>query len=276
MAHNANLPAIKERLWNGAVEARLLFHTEGSSSPRELVLSLHRNLYWPLQYGVIAAYFSRHVPENAAKPLWLAYKGTPIKWNLPVGVLYDLTFHGTDTIWPLTVHFDDYPAESIIPFIYSANGLIDYHRSLKEVVVNQLKQSCFVLHGNSKPIMNLGKDESNDFWDAIVQHNLSTFTAINAKITPKTPHRIPVKIYYKDSVIQAPILPQEAGSPTLLKDTLARLIPGFDERALAHVHGIDVDSLLTQRESLLAEIWSIFRHLDNFLYVIVRENESSY
>lgn len=251
-----------------------MFQPEGSFSSTELVLNVHRNLYWPLQYGLIADYFARYAPENATKPLWLAYKGTPIKWNLPVGVLYDLLFHDSSTIWPLSVHFDDYPLETVIPFIYTERAHVDYHRLLKEVVVNQLKQSCFVLHGNSKPMMSLSKDESNDFWDAIVHHNLSMYTEINGKITPKTPQRVPVKIYYKDSVIQAPIFPlvKETENPTLLRETLLLLIPDFEKNALAHVHGIDIDSLLRQSELLLVEIWRIFKHLDNFLYIVVRES----
>ena len=38
--------------------------------------------------------------------MWLEYEGMPLKWHIPVGVLYDLYRGADDALpWQITVHF---------------------------------------------------------------------------------------------------------------------------------------------------------------------------
>ncbi|ETW08282.1 hypothetical protein, variant 3 [Aphanomyces invadans] len=46
--------------------------------------------------------------------VWFEFKGMPLKWQLPFGVLYDL--HGDGMLpWAITVHFQGYPSQHLLP-----------------------------------------------------------------------------------------------------------------------------------------------------------------
>ena len=77
------------------------------------------------------------VAENAASgnisdaEIWLDFEGTPIKWHIPVGVLYDqfcvlnndnnlsemlLSSYSAMLPWNLTVHFSKFPEHEILHY----------------------------------------------------------------------------------------------------------------------------------------------------------------
>ena len=54
--------------------------------------------------------------ENAECEVWFDYQGTPLKWHLPVGVLFDqiCVLNPVLPPWNITVHYDDFPQSEII------------------------------------------------------------------------------------------------------------------------------------------------------------------
>ncbi|KAK6464771.1 autophagy protein Apg5-domain-containing protein [Scheffersomyces coipomensis] len=214
---------VREKLWNGSINITIRLHVD--DTVKEFLLSIHRNSYFALYFESIVSYFKLFIPSIYNKPVWLEYDGQPIKWNVPVGVLYDYLYlpsviiaRANDTTttqiknsWVLELKYDKYPSGEIIPFIYQNDDLsINYKRMLNEVIVNQLKQSCYVLNSSSKPIMGLSESDSNHLWYGIETHNWMTFNAINSKIIPTfDAFRIPIRIYVSGevTVIQNPISP---------------------------------------------------------------------
>lgn len=269
------MEAVKDRLWKGAIHTRIKF------KDAEFLLRVHRNDYFPLHFVELVDFFSALTSTTlSGHPVWLEYEGTPLKWNLPVGVLHDLLYLPTrdDTCanaWLLTLKSaqdEPYPSDDIIPFD-SDNSSIDYSGTANRVVINQIKQSCYVMNGNSRAVMSLSEENTRALWRAITQHDYTVVNHINKVLFgAKQPQRVPVKIYLSGSSVlfQAPIQPQdENGNLTTLGTVLKTHMPDYfsgTRTVAAYVQGIDVDVLF---DVPVIDIWTVFRHLDNFLYVIV-------
>lgn len=265
---------VKQRVWNGTINTRILF------KDAEYLLQIHRNSYFPLYFSTIAQFFS-HVTgiDLHTSQVWLEYEDVPLKWNMPVGVLYDLLFLPSmpedKSFWTLHLRHEcsdaQYPKDDIIPFQQTENG-IDYKMLLTQVVINHLKQSCYVMNGNSRAMMSLSEDDTKTLWNAIVQHDYGMYTSIIKKVLPKQmAKRVPIKLYLAGSstLIQAPVFPtKNQDEPTTLRSVLFQWFPEAfaNNKAKAFIHGIDVDALF---DVPIYDVWSPFRHLDNFLYIVV-------
>ncbi|KAE8790459.1 hypothetical protein D1007_35230 [Hordeum vulgare] len=58
---------------------------------------------FPLLVSTIKAHFSSSLPPGV-DTVWFDYKGLPLKWCIPIGVLFDLLCADTERPWNLTVH----------------------------------------------------------------------------------------------------------------------------------------------------------------------------
>lgn len=262
----SSLTRLGIRIWNGTICVVI------QTDQLQLPISISRNSYLGLYYPIIDAFFTTFDssdPKLSAKsPLWLEYNGIAVHWNIPVGVLYD-SLHDTsldNAVWSLSVHRRGCPDPNIIPFIYHDEfGVTDYTRLVNEVVVNELKQSCFVLNGLARPMMNLSEPDSRLLWSSIVTLDRFEYTRIIRKVLLGT-RRYPIKVIGPNStrMILAPMAPlNEDGSPTTLGDMVLR----FDlNQELDHM----VQGVRVPKRMYLDTLWSTFRHLDNFLYVVLK------
>ncbi|XP_044965489.1 autophagy protein 5-like isoform X2 [Hordeum vulgare subsp. vulgare] len=57
--------------------------------------------YFPLLVSTIQAHFSSSLPLGV-DTVWFEYKGLPLKWCIPSGVLFDLLCADTERPWNLT------------------------------------------------------------------------------------------------------------------------------------------------------------------------------
>lgn len=284
------LTAIKRKVWNGSVNVQIRYHIESNNdnqetSDLEYVLRINRMSYFPVYFKSIVSYFNHFTNIGNDVPIWLAYKGEALKWNVPVGVLYDYhhlkerlslskssdSIDLNSSVWQLELNVGNYPSSQIIPFvtrdqnlkINPNGGFIDYEKSLQENFFNQLKQSNFVINGNCKMVMNLSKDDSTGFWDSIITHNLSDYESLNKKVLPTRVSKIPIKIYrLNSSLIQLPV----NNSDMTLGEVLDLETIEKAQCKDCYIHGISCDSLQAVK---LLEIWKLFKHLDNFLYITI-------
>ena len=265
---------VKDKVWNGAVNIRVEFN--GS----HYLLLAYRLAYFPLFYSEISAFFSDLTGNDiTAAPVWLEYEDVPLKWNLPIGVLYDLFFlpgHKEPRgPWVLelktqTVNLK-YPDDSIIPFRIS-QGLPTYEKTLSQTILHSLKQSCYAINGNSRAMINLSEDDTKALWNSIQTHDYSIYHNVVAKITRGSPfQKIPIRVYVAGSstLIQVPITVSEDGHPRTLGSALMSCLPSAFVKTsigVAYIYGINVDLLFDQP---ILDVWQTFRHLDNFLYIVV-------
>ena len=111
---------------------------------------------------------------------WFSFEEVPLKWQYPLGLLYDL-FSGSSPSqasgmdmhdqmpldgtqdqlpWRLTLHFTDWPEQSLVR--PDAEG-----KMLHDAFINSVKEADFLRNGTAKGIMSLSKDDSTNLWNAV-------------------------------------------------------------------------------------------------------------
>lgn len=245
---------VKDRLWNGSINI-VISYDDDLDEIKQFLLSVPRVSYLPIHFDDIITYFNHFKPLSG--PIWLEYNSIPVKWNLPVGVIYDYYRIPNDSSKDLTLQLNlctgQWP-ESLIPFNH--RNQINYDGAMCDNFFNQLKQSNYVINGNSKWVMNLSKENSTRLWQSIKDHNLNDYQTINNKILPTTVSNFPVKVYIPGlPIIQLPIMKEGE-----LKDLFSKY-PSF----IPYIHGIKMDEL----NMTVADLWKIFKYPDNFLYIVM-------
>lgn len=160
---------------------------------------------------------------------WFSYDGVPLKWQHPIGLLFDL-FSGNEPVllddpdrkpgggngnsnntyalpWKLTLHFGDWPGEQLIPLDFA--GKVHH-----DAYMNSVKEADFLRNGTAKVIMSLSKDDSTKLWQSVAEHNLSLFRAINQKFlippTGTSLRHVPIKVYLPTTDISTALLEDSA------------------------------------------------------------------
>ncbi|KAF0716760.1 hypothetical protein AaE_011009 [Aphanomyces astaci] len=139
--------------------------------------------------------------SQLSRYVWFEFKGLPLKWHLPFGVLYDL--HGDDMLpWEVTVHFQGYPSQHVR--LLSTSHAVEMH------FMNSYKQSMFLLYGSTKWIMNLPQQKHTQLWEGHVKNDFSMFESVHATLVPSSePKRhVPLRVLLPhEPTIQLPISP---------------------------------------------------------------------
>ncbi|GEQ68516.1 hypothetical protein JCM33374_g2184 [Metschnikowia sp. JCM 33374] len=286
--------AVTARVWNGSVHVRIVYENT------DFLLDAKRVAYFASYFSQMADFFriATGVQYLPTQPVWLEYEDVPLKWNLPIGLLYDLLYLPSGPIsssssssslpssaykhpWKLVLKVScaetPYPSHSIIPFDSAGHKPVDYNKMLNRVLINSLKQSCYVLNGNSRAVLGLSDDDTRGLCRSMATHDLTVYTSISKKLVaaPKTGRqRIPLKLYIagSDILLQAPVWTKDdAGNDSTLsqviKHQLAEVstdnMPSFP---CVYIHGINVDVLLDEP---VLHLWMRLRYMDNFLYVVL-------
>uniref|UniRef100_A0A151UIC4 Autophagy protein 5 n=1 Tax=Cajanus cajan TaxID=3821 RepID=A0A151UIC4_CAJCA len=124
-------------------KAYQLLHFHLLQEPLHHACELHRvNLlaprigYLPLLISLLKPHFSTALPPGV-DTIWFEYKGLPLKWYIPTGVLFDLLCVEPERPWNLTikifVHFRGYPSNLVLPCEGEDNVKWSFINSLKEV-----------------------------------------------------------------------------------------------------------------------------------------------
>ena len=273
--------AVAEKVWNGLIHVRIFYES------LEYLLDAKRILYFPVYYPRIIDYFHAASGSGSgnlrSNPVWLEYEDVPIKWNLPIGLLYDLLYLPSKSnksevsTWNLQLRVASnetpYPSQHIIPF--PSNGdCVGYEKMLNQVFINSLKQACYVANGNARSVMNLSEDDTYALWRAMAKHDMGVFSSVRNKVNLPlrgARQRVPVKLYVAGSasLLQAPVWSQDENAmETTLVRAVSQHISGISPGNLPHlyIHGINVDVL---HDEPILEVWDRFRFLDNFLYIVI-------
>ncbi|PKU76113.1 Autophagy protein 5 [Dendrobium catenatum] len=104
-------------VWEGAIPLQIHLHESEVTTlpPPPPVLILGPRIgYLPLLVTVIKPHFNDTLPPGVDS-VWFDYKGLPLKWYIPTGVLFDLLCAEPERPWNLTVHFRGHPGEILTP-----------------------------------------------------------------------------------------------------------------------------------------------------------------
>ena len=147
---------------------------------------------------------------------WFSYDGVPLKWQYPVGLLFDLladtiSVRRTGTLpatpglatqedassntklpWELVLHFSDWPEQQLIP-------MESLEKSHQDVFFQSIKEAGYLRNGTAKVILSLSKDDSTSLWQSVQDHDLWRFAPIYKRMLhPPSgePLRcVPIKVY---------------------------------------------------------------------------------
>ncbi|KAK9085667.1 hypothetical protein Sjap_026078 [Stephania japonica] len=155
-------------VWEGAIPLEIRLHeseiTTHPPPPPALILG-PRLAYLPLLAHQLKPYFSDTLPPGA-DTVWFDYRGLPLKWHIPIGVLFDLLCGEPERPWNLTVHFRGYPTDILSP--------CEDEDSVKWSFINSLKEAAYIINGNCKNIMNMSQADQLDLWRSLVNGKLLT------------------------------------------------------------------------------------------------------
>lgn len=139
----------------------------------------------------------------------------PLKWHLPVGLLYDiyalssldpdtnasaplpfrLVLHfSTTSSSPLATSASVSPPHQVKPVlnIISPTPLV-----LHDSFINAVKEADFLRSGTAKPIMSLSAADSKALWSSVQDHDRSTHSRVQNSLLPPSGQfrNIPLRVY---------------------------------------------------------------------------------
>jgi autophagy-related protein 5 len=141
--------------------------------------------YLPFLLPRLHAFFSSSLIDPTIPPYdgWFAFESIPLKWHLPIGLLYDL-YSGAEASrggsnrrksiiepdtaaaeakelpWKLILYFGDWPTDKLVRC--DAEGKV-----VQDAFINMVKEADTVRYGNARGIMSLSKHDSNDLWEGV-------------------------------------------------------------------------------------------------------------
>ncbi|XP_024530448.1 autophagy protein 5 [Selaginella moellendorffii] len=246
----------RRHVWEGAIP--ISFQLDPSEiatapAPLPLLLMAARNGYLPLLANRIRQYFQNAVLSSPSSStpssdqiLWFDFKGLPLKWHIPTGVLFDLLCLEPQRPWDLTVHFRGYPSEMMAPY--------EGDEAVKWSFMNTLKEASYIIRGNTKNVMDLTQNDQNNLWSSIVKGDMEEHDRIAAQFVGPgriegKPGKVPLRLYVRavnggldDPFSLAPvkswnevmiltrpveILRQEEGLAFTLGDALVKVLPQY-------------------------------------------------
>ncbi|TKY56655.1 Autophagy protein 5 [Spatholobus suberectus] len=166
----------QKHVWKGAIPLQIHLHesevTTLPAPPPALVLA-PRIGYLPLLISLLKPQFSSTLPPGV-DTIWFEYKGLPLKWFIPTGVLFDLLCVEPERPWNLTVHFRGYPSNVLLP--------CEGEDSVKWSFINSLKEAAYVINGNCKNVMNMSQPDQVELWGSVLNDNLETYRRVASKL----------------------------------------------------------------------------------------------
>jgi autophagy-related protein 5 len=217
-------------------------HTDLTIELTRYQISVSRLSYLPLLLPRLHAFFSPLlIADPDDTPVYdgyFTYDSVPLKWHLPVGLLYDIYVISSspDSTPPLPfkliLHFHNGSGLNLI----SAEPAV-----LHDAFINSVKEADFLRTGTAKPIMSLSAADSRSLWSAVQSHDLLTYRHIHNSLLPQAFRNIPIRIYLPSGpdgeeasikVVQAHIPPMitstpSAGRVSLTPQTLGTALRGL-------------------------------------------------
>lgn len=188
-------------VWEGAIPIQIRLHESQVTTvppPPPVQILGPRIGYLPLLISSIKPHFNDTLPPGSDS-VWFEYKGLPLKWYIPTGVLFDLLCSEPERPWNLTVHFRGYPGETLTP--------CDGEDSVKWSFINSLKEAAYIINGNCKNVMNMSQPDQSELWQSFAKGNMDGYTHVSSKLklgpfgedaaVKITAGRIPIRLYLR-------------------------------------------------------------------------------
>lgn len=258
-------------LWDGRIPVCFTLNKDEvftMEQPEPFFLLLPRVSYLPIVTDKVQKHFQRAIkPDVNTSRIWFDFNGQVLKWHYPIGVLFDL--YGSNKLlpWNITIHFEDFPKEELIPC------------ETKEVVesyfMSAVKEADSLKH-KSQIINSMQKKEHKQLWLGLNNDKFEQFWAINKRLMERSGDElfksIPFRIHQRDaSFMQKLARPvNESGETQTLRNLMMETLPkmfasdkNFEQMRII-THGIEMPL-----ETPLQWLSEHFSYPDNFLHIVV-------
>lgn len=257
----------------------------GECAPRAFYAMVPRSSYLPTLACEITAHFEDSTPqlsyglthrdvkvveeENQVDedserrkfvPLWFSDRELAMRWQYPVGVLYDLV--GKRRLpWTLTVHFSKFPQH-----------ILDLRNSdtCERTFFHSFKQAVHLETGTSRSALNMPRVHQTEMWKAIVAGDREAYLVrdiLPSRSLEAPPKSVPVRVMrggHDKPFVQVPRPPyDDDGRKRTVRETLM-VDDEEDGNITLRAQGVTLDP-----ELALIDAWKALRSADHFLYVLV-------
>eukprot|EP00041_Stephanoeca_diplocostata_P019863 m.432780 g.432780 ORF g.432780 m.432780 type:complete len:288 (-) comp21414_c1_seq4:782-1645(-) len=251
-------------------------HGRSSDTYEPFFMLAPRTGYLTLCAEKIRQHFHLPVPSGSnssenVDEMWFEHEGRALKWNMPIGVLYDCIGSDRGLPWSVTVHIKNYP-ETILLRCPSMATIETYF-------VNQLKQACHIKHGTTQVDGLQSEQDRKELWFGLTTDDFEHYRRVNEKLMLCSDghwfKRAPFRIYVVDAevaknankqivVLQQPFdLTTADGVPLTLANLLDTLL-GQLQPSKVVTHGIE-----PPRDTPLQWLCEHCTYPDNFLHLTV-------
>jgi len=263
---------------NGAVSSSTC-----SSSDSKTGCILHKFALFAPASGSVASGMDALLSD-----VWFDIAGIPVKWHIPVGVLYDYFVHANNVcgkqnsaVMTITVHFQNFP-KHIVTDEAAGTGFGSILRwptveNVRSQYFYSLKESHFIKHGDIKLINNLLPAQMMQLWSAIQIGDTRTIRVLNDTLCPTssptfTITNVPLRIFFDPAhpVSQFGIPAENSTIADVIErmQTVVSQAKTFANKTdvskwILYCNGIRFDD---QPKMPLSMVYKLFNSFDNYLY----------
>jgi len=260
---------ILAEVWAGRVPALFTLADEDWNNegvqPDPCCIMLPRMSYLPLATEKVRNHFSHHLSQPGE--MWFSYRGIPLRWHHPIGLLYDLLSKGDSAEddappllpWALTAHFSLFPSHTLLP--------CSSREAVESVFMSSLKESDQLKH-SGKVVKLMQKKDHNQMWLGLVSDKFDQFWAINRRLMEPSGgeenfKHIPIRLYVGDNcnILQRLVSPGIPAHPRTLGEL--QEILGLEGRVLV------TQGIIPSPDTPLQWMARHLAYPDNFLHVAV-------
>ncbi|KAL3916743.1 MAG: hypothetical protein SGPRY_006689 [Prymnesium sp.] len=262
-------------VWAGEVPCVISLAAEEVTTleaPLPFHLVLPRQSFLPFLTAPAHEYFKPFAPPIGGGEPWYECKGVALRWELPVGLLFDV--HAgeqrfADLPWHLTLHFQSLPRALLSSSTAGAEAAL----------LNTIKESCYLRCGTSLPAMSLSLAKQKELTASLMTNDHSAYCAVASKISAGISahlgeggvvHAVPIRVFISPHEWrQQPVAPSlSSGEPTRLCDLLETMLPSFFGSAASETARVIVQGVRVPLDIPVLWLYSMCNHPDGFLYVI--------
>ncbi|XP_065345018.1 autophagy protein 5 [Cloeon dipterum] len=233
-------------------------------TPDPFYLMVPRLSYFPLVTEKVKRHFIKHAhPEKQEAEMWLDYNGTPLKWQYPIGVLFDSLLGADATLpWNITVRFDRFPEKELLKC--PSRDVVESH------FMSCIKEADVLKH-RTHVATAMQKKEHYQLWQGLQNDKFDQFWSINKKLMDCNRNEgfkhIPYRCHKGDQFslpLQRLVKPfEEPDCQKTLGDLIHFLLPSDDENSLKVI----IQGVEPSWDTPLQWLSEHLSHPDNFLHL---------
>ncbi|KAI8897772.1 autophagy protein Apg5-domain-containing protein [Globomyces pollinis-pini] len=225
---------------------------DNTRNPIKYHTNLFRSSYLYLILPSLMEYCEKlNQPGLDVSKCWFEYNNIPLKWHLPVGLLYDQ--FELSSPWKIQLNLKNFPNDLFI---------FENEQMVLDLFMSTIKEADYLRTGSIKRVMGISKLQQETLWDSLKNTGLDSFNinAIEVLYNLEEPIRsIPVRLYLKDGMV----LRRLVKSRESLKVMLEELQVNEYKEVVLHGCKLHLDTDL---------VWLYMNasFMDTFLHLIVR------